>query len=61
MRACASRKRCDKSLAGTSLTVKHAAGKPGSVDFVEGRGGLPMVSLKHKCGSSAEVRTRSQN
>jgi Aldose 1-epimerase len=30
-------------------------GIPGSVEFVEGRGGLPVVSLKHACGASAEV------
>lgn len=29
---------------------------PGSVEFKEGKNGTPMVSLKHACGSSAEVR-----
>lgn len=28
---------------------------PGSVEFAEGRGGLPTVVLKHACGSSAQV------
>eukprot|EP00878_Enallax_costatus_P001989 GHUV01002153.1.p1 GENE.GHUV01002153.1~~GHUV01002153.1.p1 ORF type:complete len:331 (+),score=115.11 GHUV01002153.1:115-1107(+) len=30
-------------------------GIPGSVDFVEGQGGLPSVLLKHACGASAQV------
>lgn len=28
---------------------------PGHVEFVQGRGGLPTVVLKHACGTSAEV------
>ena len=30
-------------------------GIPGSVEFVEGKGGLPTAVLKHKCGSTAKV------
>jgi hypothetical protein len=30
-------------------------GIPGSVDFIEGRGGQPVVLLKHACGSTAQV------
>lgn len=33
-----------------------SAGIPGSVEFVEGQGGLPSVLLKHACGASAQVR-----
>jgi glucose-6-phosphate 1-epimerase len=42
--------------AGTSvadLNSQHAI--PGHVEFIEGRGGLPTVVLKHACGSSAEI------
>ncbi|KAF6256742.1 galactose mutarotase-like domain-containing protein [Scenedesmus sp. NREL 46B-D3] len=35
------------------LQKKH--GIPGSVEFVEGNGGLPTVMLKHACGASAQV------
>lgn len=41
-----------------ALVVKELQGKfeiPGHVEFVQGRGGLPTVVLKHACGSSAEV------
>jgi len=30
-------------------------GIPGSVEFVEGKGGLPTAVLKHKCGATAKV------
>jgi hypothetical protein len=36
-------------------------GIPGSVEFVEGNGGLPTVMLKHACGASAQVRTTSSS
>lgn len=35
------------------LTEKYEI--PGHVEFVQGRGGLPTVVLKHACGTSAEV------
>merc|ERR1719183_3446523 len=41
----------DDSLA--ALNIKYAI--PGSVEFVEGREGLPAVKLTHACGASAEV------
>jgi hypothetical protein len=37
------------------------AGIPGSVEFVEGQGGLPTVMLKHACGSSAQVNSSSSS
>jgi hypothetical protein len=36
-------------------------GIPGSVEFVEGNGGLPTVMLKHACGASAQVRSSSSS
>jgi hypothetical protein len=37
-----------------------AAGIDGSVSVVPGRGGLPTILLKHRCGSTAEVSTRQR-
>jgi hypothetical protein len=36
-------------------------GIPGSVEFVDGTGGLPTVMLKHACGASAQVHTTSSS
>jgi hypothetical protein len=36
-------------------------GIPGSVEFVEGNGGLPTVMLKHSSGASAQVRSSSSS
>jgi len=36
-------------------TLQSSYGIEGSVEVVEGNGGLPKVVLKHECGSSAEV------
>lgn len=37
------------------LLFVSLTGIPGSVEFVEGQGGLPTVMLKHACGASAQV------
>lgn len=51
----ASRPRAVVVKAAPVQELQQMFGKPGSVEFIEGRGGLPTVSLKHSCGSSAEV------
>ena len=39
----------------------HPAGKKDHVEITTGKGGLPMVVLKHACGSKAEVRLSSNH
>ena len=40
----------------TSVTqLQEAFGIEGSIDVVEGTGGLPKVILRHACGAAAEI------
>ncbi|KAF8070973.1 putative glucose-6-phosphate 1-epimerase [Scenedesmus sp. PABB004] len=54
-RGSAARASVRPAAAASVADLQKKYGIPGSVEFGEGRGGLPTVQLKHKCGASAEV------
>lgn len=51
----ASRRASVRVAASVASDLNGKFGIPGSVEIVEGRGGLPTVVLKHACGASAEI------